>query len=203
MYENGQSTVVENAYTPNTWEKYTIDMNFVTDRWSVAVNDVTVASDLVFEGGDLDKVQYVLLTAWDHDTGEERVDGRGGFDNLTISTTASSPAPISIGTGKQLFLDDYVVGEMNGLQKVQHQLTRSSANHVMVGDKQWEGIGVEHPLVIRDSATGQYKMYYWGREGGYTTSPINTCYATSQDGINWTNRISVSTKARTARRITT
>ena len=96
MYEDGHSTSFEDAYTPNTWQKYTIDMDFTTDRWSVAVDGVTVASDLVFEAGDLDKVQYVMLTAWDYDTGEGRVSGRGGFDNLTISSPVPEPSSVAL-----------------------------------------------------------------------------------------------------------
>ena len=93
MYEDGQASEVENGYTPNTWQKYTIDMDFVTDRWSVAVDGVTVASDLLFEAGDLDKVQYLLLTVWDYDSGEGRIDGRGGYDNLIVSTGDDAMIP--------------------------------------------------------------------------------------------------------------
>ena len=85
MYENeNQTTVVENGYVPNTWNKYTIDINFQFDRWSLAVNDTLVAGNLIYEAVDLNKVQYIVLSAWDDDV--TRAGGRGGFDNLVVST---------------------------------------------------------------------------------------------------------------------
>lgn len=91
MYQNGSTTEkVNNAYNPNSWDKYTIDMDFTTDRWSVAVNDEMVADNLFFEGGDLDQIQSIVIEAWD----QSGASGRGGFDNLSIISPIPEPSLI-------------------------------------------------------------------------------------------------------------
>lgn len=89
-YEGASTRKISGAYTPNAWNKLAIDVDFVTDRCSVSVDGTSVVDDLVFAGGDLSKVQFLDMQAWwNSATGTP---GRGGFDNLVVSTV---PEPSS------------------------------------------------------------------------------------------------------------
>lgn len=76
-----QDDGINAAFDCNTWERLTIDANFVTDTWSLTIDSAT-KSGLAFEAGNLSKIQYILLSAWDF----SGVPGRGGFDNLVVSS---------------------------------------------------------------------------------------------------------------------
>lgn len=76
-----KNTALDAVFDCNTWEKLIIDVDFVTDRWSLTIDNVTVA-DLAFAGGDLSKIQYISMGATD----VAGLRGRGGWDNLIVSS---------------------------------------------------------------------------------------------------------------------
>jgi hypothetical protein len=97
---------------------------------------------------------------------------------------AHPPAVIPIDTGRQLFVDDFLVQETT-LKRTYHTATYCEGNPVLKPDKPWETDSkfptamVFSDGVFYDPADKLYKMWYMG---GYTDC---TCYATSTDGIHW------------------
>jgi hypothetical protein len=99
------------------------------------------------------------------------------------------PEVIPIDTGRQLFVDDFLIAETT-LERTYHRPEYAAGNPVLKPDRDWE-TGSEsqgHPAptamvfsdgVWYDPQDGLFKMWYMG---GYCDS---TCYATSKDGIHW------------------
>lgn len=94
-----------------------------------------------------------------------------------------------IGSRRELFVDDYLVGEVKGeaRQRMHHPVPREIA---LTHDQPWEGTGSGYHSVFMDE--GRYRMYYkaWHldvRPGKLTTNrhPLFCCYAESDDGVQW------------------
>lgn len=101
---------------------------------------------------------------------------------LAAETEPSDGQPAcSVGTTKQLFLDDYVVDRVDGLEKVLYQANRHPDNPILVPEHPWEGRALEAPIVFWDEDLKRFRMYYWAMH----SDAIYTCYATSEDGIRW------------------
>jgi hypothetical protein len=101
-----------------------------------------------------------------------------------ITFLASSFAfvePITIGREPQLFVDDYLIAEQSGLNRVVQQPERISDRPIVAADRPWEGSLVQMPIVLWDPAEERFRMYYWSHLG----EVIYSCYATSRDGISW------------------
>jgi len=90
---------------------------------------------------------------------------------------------------KQLFIDDYIIEELNGAEKVLNQPVKHAQNPLIVPDQPWEMNGsYANGTVLYDEVDGQYKMWctFWlpdeenpnAHIGGYA-------YATSIDGLAW------------------
>lgn len=107
---------------------------------------------------------------------------------------ASPPAVIPVDVGRQLFVDDFLVEEMN-LDRTFHRPAYHPASPVMRPEREWEvadayamrtrtnpnpAAMVFSDGVFFDPADSLFKMWYMA---GYQMS---TCLATSADGISWT-----------------
>ena len=107
--------------------------------------------------------------------------------NLTTDGQANSPC--QIGSRLELFVDHYLIEELDGATLKLHQPRRAGV--ALKFDKSWEGITSGHVTVILDR--GKYRMYYRGwpykPELPDGSSPgqakHSTCYAESNDGIHW------------------
>jgi len=87
--------------------------------------------------------------------------------------------------GKQLFIDDYIIEELKGAQKVFNQPVKHPRNPLLVPDEPWE-VGEGAPAsVIYDKAEGIFKMWYgiWVPKGKPSEQIVG--YATSPDGVVW------------------
>ena len=91
--------------------------------------------------------------------------------------------------GKQLFIDDYIIGELKGAEKVLNQPVKHPRNPLLVPDKPWEVNGPCYTTVMYDEAEGIFKMWYgmWIPKVKPNTDMLG--YATSKDGIRWTKPI--------------
>jgi len=96
---------------------------------------------------------------------------------------ASPPDIIPIDTGRQLFVDHFLIKETT-LRRTFHQAEYFAGNPVLKPDKPWElrrdGGGGAMPFsdgVFYDPHDRLYKMWYLGLGA--------TLYATSKDGIHW------------------
>ena len=104
----------------------------------------------------------------------------------------SKPEVIKIEVGRQLFVDDFLISSST-LQRKFHYPEYYSGNPVLSPDKDWEKQGANGGFaapfsdgVWYDETDGKFKMWYMAGGGTYATSGAGiTCYAESNDGINW------------------
>jgi hypothetical protein len=92
------------------------------------------------------------------------------------------PSVIPIDTGRQLFVDDFLIGYTN-LTRSQHQAIMYPGNPVMTPGSGWDTQGNAFPFsdgAWYDPADHLYKIWYFGGQQGN-----EMCYAWSQDGVNW------------------
>lgn len=89
------------------------------------------------------------------------------------------PAPVAIGSNRELFVDRSLVEKLDGAEFRLHH--PHPAGVAIQYDEPWEGAFVGYPTVLKDGDT--YRMYYRGWPG--VNVPEVTCYAESQDGITW------------------
>jgi hypothetical protein len=97
--------------------------------------------------------------------------------------------PLRLGTGSHLLLDDDIVEDRWGLQRVLHQPEKFLRNPVLVRDRPWEGDAAYRGWVLHDEAWGCYRMWYqcfsatsYHGAGG---PPYWVAYAESDDGFRW------------------
>ena len=89
--------------------------------------------------------------------------------------------PIDIAGARQLFIDDLVIEEMNGVTRTLNQPVKYQGNPVLWPTKPWEGRRVDiYTTAMYDPAEALFKMWYQCKSRGYTVS-----YATSRDGVLW------------------
>ena len=88
--------------------------------------------------------------------------------------------PKTIGTRKQLFLDNEIVEGMWGLKRTYFPATKHAANPILCGEHPWEQGGVRLWGTVRREED-LFRMWYQGQ--GEKSS--FTCYATSTDGLHW------------------
>jgi hypothetical protein len=113
-----------------------------------------------------------------------------------FAESADPPAALNLGTRLELFVDDFLIESLDGLElKLHHP---RSAGKVLTLDKPWEGATCDYQVVIKDQ--DRYRMYYRGSSHkGYTIPsflkpgevvqpehPQYAVYVESQDGISWT-----------------
>lgn len=104
--------------------------------------------------------------------------------------------PLTIGNQLQLFVDDYLIDSMDGVQLMLQ--SPHPAGVAIKFDKPWEGNVSAYVTVFRDG--DKFRMYYRGSsapdyirksalkpgEAVLPEHPDVTCYAESHDGITWT-----------------
>ncbi len=118
---------------------------------------------------------------------------------LTASLAAAAESkapPVDVGSRLELFVDDYLIDAMNGVQLKLHE--PHSEGTTFKFDQPWEGGTSGYVTMFKDG--DRYRMYYRGSsDPSYTikqtvspdepTVPAHaqyTCYAESKDGITWT-----------------
>ena len=116
---------------------------------------------------------------------------------------------IEIGSQKQLFLDDYLIESMTGVQRTLNSATKPRNNPVIRPDRPWEGNNLHYGCVFYDEEQGLFRMWYTAStvtpsktvrlftqpDAGLTATPLEqekpnstepiVCYATSTDGYSW------------------
>ena len=116
---------------------------------------------------------------------------------VAASGHADRPKPLDIGSRLELFVDDYLVDTLDGIEHKLH--SPRSAGKVLTFDRPWEGVTSANSLgVFRDGDI--YRMYYRGSSHtGYALEsllkpgervipehPYTVGYAESRDGTEWT-----------------
>ncbi len=92
--------------------------------------------------------------------------------------------PISIGSDRQLFFDDALTEQLDGVFLKQHEPVRR--NMILKFDRSWEGETSWCPVVFKDD--DKFRIWYRSQDaqqGGGVFSHSFTAYAESDDGIYW------------------
>ena len=126
---------------------------------------------------------------------------------------------LNLGSDRQLFIDEYVIDEIQGLTRTLNQPQKYAGNPIMAPIYPWEGSLWLYGDVVRDS-DGGWRMWYTGpgagglpsmgdpnlessvekgygaQVGGFDLANLHYImgYATSRDGIFWerpTRRIKI------------
>ncbi|MAV35690.1 MAG: hypothetical protein CMJ59_09545 [Planctomycetaceae bacterium] len=95
---------------------------------------------------------------------------------------------------RQLFIDDYVIADLQGVKKVLNRPVKHPRNPIMRKDTKRE-FAITYGAVVRDESAGLYKLWYQ-IFGDSNDAESTAGYATSEDGIVW-NRPTTDTKAGT------
>ena len=72
---------------------------------------------------------------------------------------------INIGKTPQLFIDDLIVDETNGVTSTLHQPAKYAGNPIMTPLYPWEGRLTLYGTVWRNEETGRFRMWYQGYGG--------------------------------------
>lgn len=93
--------------------------------------------------------------------------------------------PLQLGNERQLFIDDYCIGELSGNARRRfHQAKKHPANPLMTAQDPELMIQV-YGMVLFDPNMGLYRMWYNQRHDLTTYQGFAICHATSSDGIHW------------------
>ena len=93
-----------------------------------------------------------------------------------------SPDPISLGTRRELFVDDFLIERIAGARLEMYPPRAEES--VLTFDKPWEGIYSAYATVIKDREL--YRMYYRGLPvARHDLDSEVTCIAESADGKQW------------------
>jgi hypothetical protein len=108
--------------------------------------------------------------------------------NETGTAKTSQPA-INIGSRRELFVDHYLIEQLEGASLQLHRPIRRDV--VLRTDAPWEGNGSAYQSVFHDG--DHFRMYYRGGQHPASkayvknkTSVETLCLAESRDGIHWT-----------------
>ena len=104
---------------------------------------------------------------------------------VPLAAQAAPHEPLDIGSRLELFVDDYLIAELQGVElKLHSPVPREVA--LSFADVPWEGTVSFYPTVMRDGYL--YRAYYRGKPASTPDSSQDevTCYAESLDGIHWT-----------------
>ncbi len=104
---------------------------------------------------------------------------------MSNETTATANEPIDIGHQRELFVDDYLIANIDG--DARREMRRPEPREVVfVADSPWEGNTSGYYTLFRDGDL--YRMIYRGWQHDEKQKAVHkevTCYAESQDGIHW------------------
>lgn len=113
---------------------------------------------------------------------------------MPIPYLRTKPEVISVNTGRQLFVDSFLVAATT-LEPVFHTPTFYPSNPILRGDKEWEKTTLGVPYadgfsdgVWYDESDDKFKLWYRTGAGKYLQrdhQTFYTCYAESSDGKHW------------------
>ena len=104
------------------------------------------------------------------------------FANTSANSLDSLQA-INLGSNRELFINHFLIDSMIGTRLEMHHPIDEGP--VLYFDKPWEGPFCGYCTIIKDDNT--YRLYYRGlpKAGQDGSTNETTCYAESDDGINW------------------
>jgi hypothetical protein len=139
-------------------------------------------------------VFWVLLLAaapflWSGQSGHDQYRKQMGWTGMANTRERTFPYAgkedvLNIGSRLELFVDSWLIEKQDNVHLVLH--APEDAGKVLSFDKPWEGPFCGYATVFKDGDI--YRLYYRGLpEAGKDGSNMETtCYAESEDGIEWT-----------------
>lgn len=119
----------------------------------------------------------------DHDEWKRQTKDRPERQQNDVAGGTIEPGPVlKIGSHKQLFVDDFIVDDVEKVQRIAHPFVKHADNPVFYAEAPWEENWVDNFMcsVLYDETTRAFKMWY--RCGARHTLGA---YAVSEDGITW------------------
>ena len=106
---------------------------------------------------------------------------------VSLSPAGPRASAVDVGTAKQLFVDDHVIGSLEGAFRMLNQPVKYEDNPI-IELKPAQTVGSANKVVVMgnvlyDEDEGLYKIWY--DANNYDWSSLHLAYATSQDGIHW------------------
>ena len=102
-----------------------------------------------------------------------------------LSATAwCSDAPLRLGRGPQLFVDDHLVEASSGLVRTTHQ-PKKLPGPILAPSDRWQDTPSCVLSVVDDRQAGLFRMWYAVRFPGITGAFAQYAYAESEDGEHW------------------
>src|SRR4051812_38636029 len=102
---------------------------------------------------------------------------------VTLGASASAQQPVALGSRLELLVDDYLVGELHGIDYRLHEPVKAPRPQSPLPEK--------HMMtVIKDG--DHYRAWYRSSDPAYKGEPYSgnpgeiVCYAESRDGQEWT-----------------
>ncbi len=102
----------------------------------------------------------------------------------------SAAEPLDIGSQRQLFLDNFIIERVDGLERVMHQPVKRGA--VIKPDQPWEISLQTRCLPAWDEERKRFKV--WLITSTNIPGFAGTSYAESKDGVHWTKPVLRQTK---------
>lgn len=102
---------------------------------------------------------------------------------LAFMATSAVAEPVDLGTRRELFTDDFLIGKLTGVTRTLH--TPRDEGITLKFDKPWEGKFSAYATVIKNGDL--YQLYYRGHDESLPdgSDSESTAYAESKDGIHW------------------
>lgn len=108
-----------------------------------------------------------------------------GKTNIYLARVELPPMVKTIGSRRELFVDDFLIARLANAQQVMHRPTPREV--VFTCDAPWEGNTSAYYTLFADG--DKFRMYYrgahWDVPNKKAAHPEFACYAESQDGIHW------------------
>ena len=100
---------------------------------------------------------------------------------------------LHIGTQRQLFVDNFILDHLDGVERVFPAPERPADPVLDVGDLPWEARCSPHPsAALQDPDSGKFKLWYVQPLGDdpFGDSGMALCYAESDDCLHWEKPLS-------------
>ena len=100
-------------------------------------------------------------------------------------TAPANQKPIHLGPGPHLFVDDYLIASSDQVTRVVNRPQRDDSipNPVVTG--KGDGCFQPYVTVLRDAATGRFRIWYAHRTEDSQASNQRLAYMESEDGVHW------------------
>ncbi|MGN0231499.1 MAG: hypothetical protein ACI4A8_04720 [Muribaculaceae bacterium] len=157
----------------------TIEPNLVIERCQISGNSLTYSPNASPDEGERLYNGIILPKVWPpHDIDP------AGYGPMKVPYLDNIPQVIPINVGRQLFFDDFLIAENNGLQRIFYSPVKYSGNPILKAETDLEMSGIPGATakdggVWWNQAKHRFEMWY---EAGWLNA---MAFAYSLDGITW------------------